>query len=63
MFYLPHCTGLTKNADGTYSYAIADLDGNGKINLEDGGDRYIAGQATPKMFLGTNISFGTRTST
>lgn len=57
VFYLPHCTGLTKNADGTYSYAIADLDGNGKINLEDGGDRYIAGQATPKMFLGTNISF------
>lgn len=57
VFYLPHCTGLTKNAEGTYSYAIADLDGNGKINLEDGGDRYIAGQATPKMFLGTNISF------
>lgn len=57
VFYLPHCTGLTKNADGTYSYAIADLDGNGRINIEDGGDRYIAGQATPKMFLGTNISF------
>lgn len=57
VFYLPHCTGLTKNADGTYSYAIADLDGNGKVNIEDGGDRYIAGQATPKMFLGTNISF------
>ena len=57
VFYLPHCTGLTKNADGTYSYAIADLDGNGRVNIEDGGDRYIAGQATPKMFLGTNISF------
>ena len=57
VFYLPHCTGLTKNADGTYSYAIADLDNNGRVNIEDGGDRYIAGQAMPKMFLGTNISF------
>ena len=30
---------------------------NGKVNIEDGGDRYIAGQATPKMTLGSNISF------
>lgn len=57
VFYLPHCTGLTKNSDGSYSYAIADLDKNGKVNIEDGGDRYIAGQATPKMTLGSNISF------
>jgi hypothetical protein len=57
VFYLPHCTGLTKAEDGTYTYAIADLDGNGRVNIEDGGDRYIAGQATPKMFLGANISF------
>lgn len=56
VFYLPHCTGLTKNADGSYSYEIADLDGNGIVNIEDGGDRYIAGQATPKMTLGSNIS-------
>lgn len=57
VFYLPHCTGLTKNADGSYSYAIEDLDHNGRVNIEDGGDRYIAGQATPKMTLGSNISF------
>lgn len=57
VFYLPHCTGLVDNGDGTYSYAIADLDGNGEVNIEDGGDRYIAGQATPKMMLGSNISF------
>lgn len=57
VFYLPHCTGLTKNADGSYSYAIADLDGNGEVNIEDGGDRYVAGQATPKVTLGSNISF------
>ncbi len=57
VFYLPHCTGLTKNTDGSYSYAIADLDKNGSVNIEDGGDRYVAGQATPKMTLGSNISF------
>ena len=45
VFYLPHCTGLVQREDGTYAYQIADLDGGG-INLEDGGDRYIAGQAT-----------------
>lgn len=57
VFYLPHCTGLTQNDDGSYSYEIADLDDNGEINIEDGGDRYIAGQATPKWTLGSNISF------
>ena len=57
VFYLPHCTGLKQNADGSYSYEVADLDDNGVINMEDGGDRYIAGQATPKVTLGSNISF------
>lgn len=57
VFYLPHCTGLKKNSDGSYSYEIEDLDHNGKVNIEDGGDRYVAGQATPKMTLGSNISF------
>ncbi len=57
VFYLPHCTGLTKNADGSLSYEIEDLDHNGTINIEDGSDRYIAGQATPKTTLGSNISF------
>lgn len=57
VFYLPHCTGLTQNTDGSYSYEIADLDGNDVINIEDEGDRYIAGQATPKMTMGSNISF------
>ncbi len=57
VFYLPHCTGLEKRDDGSYHYRIADLDGNGAVNIEDGGDRYIAGQATPKATLGSNISF------
>ena len=56
VFYLPHSTGLTRNADGSYSYAIADLNHNGSVNIEDGGDRYVAGQATPKVTLGSNIS-------
>ena len=57
VFYLPHCTGLVPKGDGTYGYGIADLDGDGEINVSDGHDRYIAGQATPKAMLGSNISF------
>ena len=56
VFYLPHCTGLIQREDGTYAYEIADLDGGG-VDLEDGGDRYVAGQATPKTLLGSNVSF------
>ena len=29
----------------------------GGVNLEEGEDRYVAGQATPKTLLGSNISF------
>ena len=54
VFYLPHCTGLERNANGTYRYAIEDTNGDG---VGDADDSYIAGQATPKMTLGSNISF------
>ena len=57
VFYLPHCKGLVKNENGSYFYDIEDLDHNGKVDLSDGGDRHIAGQATPKVTLGSNISF------
>lgn len=57
VFYLPHCKGLVDNGHGHMKYDIADLDNNGTIDLSDHGDRYIAGQATPKMTLGSNISF------
>lgn len=57
VFYLPHCTGIVDNGHGHKKYEIADLDKNGVIDLSDDGDRYIAGQATPKMTLGSNISF------
>ena len=42
---------------GGYSYDIEDLNKDGHVDLSDGGDRYIAGQATPKLTLGSNISF------
>ena len=53
MFYLPHCTGIVARDDGTYTYEIADLNKDGVGN---GDDKYIAGQATPKWTLGSNIS-------
>lgn len=56
VFYLPHATGLVSDAQGHRHYAIADLDGDGTVNLSDGGDRYVAGQATPKIMLGSNIA-------
>ena len=56
VFYLPHCTGIVDNGHGHHRYEIADLDKNGTIDLSDNGDRYIAGQATPKLMLGSNIS-------
>ena len=57
VFYLPHCRGLIPNGNGNYRYDIADLNGDGEEDLSDGGDRYVAGQATPKATLGSNISF------
>lgn len=58
VFYLPHCKGITDRGNGYMMYDIEDLNDDGKIDLSDtGGDRYVAGQATPKMTLGSNISF------
>lgn len=56
VFYLPHCESLVSDGEGGYTYQIADLNGGG-VNLEDGEDRYVAGQAIPKVLLGSNISF------
>ena len=57
VFYLPHCTGLKKNENGGYSYGIADLDGDGVIDIANGKDRQVCGQAVPKVLLGSNFSF------
>lgn len=56
VFYLPHSNGLVSDGNGGYTYDIADLNGGG-VSLEDGEDRYVAGQAVPKTILGSNISF------
>lgn len=56
VFYLPHCTGLYKDEQGTMKYRIEDLDDDGRIDFGDGGDRRVCGQATPKATLGSNIS-------
>ena len=56
VFYLPHCTGLYKDEQGTMKYKISDLNNDGNIDFGDGGDRRVCGQATPKAMLGSNIS-------
>ena len=57
VFYLPHCKGIVADGNGHNRYDIEDLNHDGNVDLSDGGDRYIAGQATPKVTLGSNISF------
>lgn len=56
VFYLPHSNGLVSDGNGGYKYEVSDLNGGG-VSLEDGEDRYIAGQAMPKALVGSNISF------
>lgn len=57
VFYLPKCDGLVNNGFGEYTYHVVDIDGQEGIDLKDGADRYIAGQAMPKTLLGANINF------
>ena len=57
VFYLPKCDGLVDNGFGDYTYHIQDIDGVEGVDLADGKDRYIAGQAMPKALLGANVSF------
>lgn len=55
VFYLPKCDGLANSANGR-TYNIVDLNGDGVVSTAEGEDRYIAGQAMPKVLLGSNIS-------
>ena len=57
VFYLPHCTGLKSDGAGGYVYEVADLDGSGDIDIANGKDRRICGQAMPKVLLGSNVNF------
>lgn len=57
VFYLPRSRGLINDGLGSYTYQVEDLDKNGVIDINDGNDRYVAGQAMPKVYLGSNINF------
>ncbi len=57
VFYLPKSNGIINDGLGSYSYNIVNLDEDPNLNLSDGGDRYFAGQAIPKVILGSNINF------
>lgn len=65
VFYIPRSLGLTPaldengNAiDGRYVYKMDEsIDGKAGLDTNDGGDRYIAGQAMPKYYLGLNLNF------
>ena len=57
VFYLPHCTGLKSDGAGGYVYEIADLDNSGDVDIANGKDRRVCGQAMPKVLLGSNINF------
>lgn len=57
VFYLPRSRGLINDGLGSYTYQVEDLDKDGVVDINDGKDRYIAGQAMPKVYLGSNINF------
>ena len=57
VFYLPKSNGLIDDGLGSYTYNVVNLDDDPTINLNDGGDRYYAGQAIPKVLMGANLSF------
>lgn len=58
VFYIPRCIGIKKNENGQNVYVLDEtIDGKEGLNTNDGGDRYIAGQAMPKYYLGLNLNF------
>ena len=57
VFYLPKSNGIINDGLGSYTYNILNLDDDPAININNGEDRYFAGQAMPKVILGSNINF------
>ena len=58
VFYIPRCIGIKQNENGQNVYVLDEtIDGKEGLNTNDGGDRYIAGQAMPKYYLGLNLNF------
>ncbi len=55
MFFLPKASGLAGDDTNGYTYRVVDID-NDKV-VDTTNDRYICGQAMPKMLIGSNISF------
>ncbi len=56
VFYIPKFVRF-EETDGKKTYVMEDLDGNGSIDLSNSGDRYVAGQAMPKTYLGAHFQF------
>ena len=69
VFYIPRCLGLTPALDengnaieGRYIYNLDQtIDGKEGLDTNDGGDRYIAGQAMPKYYLGNELQLPLQT--
>lgn len=59
VFYLPKCIGISEPDENGHRTYILDetIDGKEGLDTNDGGDRYIAGQAMPKYYLGLNLNF------
>lgn len=55
MFFLPKASGLAGDDTNGYTYRVVDIDDNKVVDTTN--DRYICGQAMPKMLIGSNISF------
>ena len=56
VFYLPKSDGIINKKDGSYEYHVLDIDGKEGVDINDGNDRYIAGQVMPKVFVGANVN-------
>lgn len=55
MFFLPKASGLAGDDTNGYTYCVVDIDDDKVVDTTN--DRYICGQAMPKMLIGSNISF------
>ena len=55
MFFLPQASGLAGDDTNGYTYRVVDIDDDKVVDTTN--DRYICGQAMPKMLIGSNISF------
>ena len=55
MFFLPKASGLAGDDTNGYTYRVVDIDDDKVVDTTN--DRYICGQAMPKMLIGSNISF------